>query len=88
MSLAELARQGGPPPPEVIQARLGAMLSIERAGLPTAVLAAFKHLASISNPEFYEKQRMRFSTWDTPRFISCYREDLEGLTFPPASPNE
>ena len=82
LSLAELARQGGPPPPEVIKARLGAMLSIERSGLPSAVVAAFKHLASIANPEFYEKQRMRFSTWDTPRFISCYGEDLEWLHLP------
>jgi hypothetical protein len=70
LSLAELASAGGPPPPPVIRARLGAMLSIERAGLPPAVVAALKHLGSIANPEFYEKQRMRFSTWDTPRFIS------------------
>ena len=82
VSLEELARRGGPPPPPVIRARLGAMLSIERAGLPPAVVAAFKHLASIANPEFYEKQRMRFSTWDTPRFISCYSEDLEWLHLP------
>ncbi len=82
VSLEELARRGGPPPPPVIRARLGAMLLIERAGLPPAVVAAFKHLGSIANPEFYEKQRMRFSTWDTPRFISCYGEDLEWLHLP------
>ncbi|HUP68449.1 MAG TPA: DEAD/DEAH box helicase family protein [Acidimicrobiales bacterium] len=63
----------------MIRARLGAMLSIERAGLPPAAITALKHLGSIPNPEFYEKQRMRFSTWNTPRFISCYREDLEWL---------
>nr|MBA3654497.1 DEAD/DEAH box helicase family protein [Actinomycetota bacterium] len=45
-------------------------------------MAALKHLGSIANPEFYEKQRMRFSTWNTPRFISCYREDLEWLYLP------
>ena len=82
LSPAEFARRGGPPPPAVIQARLGTMLSIERAGLPPAVVAALKHLGSITNPEFYEKQRMRFSTWDTPRFISCYAEDLEWLHLP------
>lgn len=58
------------------------MLSIERAGMPPAVIAALKHLGSIANPEFYEKQRMRFSTWNTPRFITCYREDLEWLHLP------
>jgi hypothetical protein len=82
LSLAELAGAGGPPPPPVIRARMGAMLSIERAGLPPAVVASFKHLGSIANPEFYEKQRMRFSTWNTPRFISAYGEDLEWLHLP------
>ncbi len=82
LSLADLARQGGPPPPPVIRARLAGMLSIERAGLPPAVMAALKHLGSIPNPDFYEKQRMRFSTWNTPRFVSCYREDLERLHLP------
>ena len=82
LSLAELAKAGGPSPPPVIRARLGAELSIERAGLPPAVIAALKHLGSIANPEFYEKQRMRFSTWNTPRFISAYREDLEWLHLP------
>lgn len=66
LSLAELAKAGGPPPPPVVRARLGSELSIERAGLPPAVVAGLKHVGSIANPEFYEKQRMRFSTWDTP----------------------
>ena len=30
-----------------------------------------KHLAAFQNPEFYKKQRMRFSTYDTPRVICC-----------------
>jgi hypothetical protein len=46
------------------------------------VIAALKHLGSIANPEFYEKQRMRFSTWNTPRFITAYEEDLEWLHLP------
>lgn len=81
-TVVELARQGGPPPPAKIRARLAGMLSIERAGLPPTVVAALKHLASIPNPEFYEKQRMRFSTWNTPRFVTCYGEDLEWLHLP------
>ncbi len=82
LSFADLANAGGPPPPAVVRARLGAELSIERAGLPPAVVAGLKHLGSIANPEFHEKERMRFSTWDTPRFISTYREDLEWLHLP------
>ena len=82
LTLADLARAGGAPIPPVVRARLSAMLSIERAGLPPPMLAALKHLGSINNPEFYEKQRMRFSTWNTPRFIRCYGEDLEWLHLP------
>jgi superfamily II DNA or RNA helicase len=82
LTLVDLANAGGPPPPAVIRARLGATLSIERSGLPPTLVAALKHLGSIHNPVFYEKQRMRFSTWDTPRFIRCYDEDLEWIHLP------
>jgi superfamily II DNA or RNA helicase len=61
---------------------MGAMLAIDRIGVPPALLAALKHAASLHNPEFYEKERMRFSTWDTPRFIRCYRETLDRLLLP------
>jgi hypothetical protein len=82
LSFADLAKADGPAVPATIHARLGAMLSIARAGLPPSVIAALKHLGSIANPEFYEKQRMRFSTWNTPRFITAYEEDLEWLHLP------
>lgn len=74
--------EGGPSLPPVIEAQLGSSLSIARAGLPPHFVAALKHLASLHNPVFYEKQRMRFSTWDTPRFIRCYTEDLEWIHLP------
>ena len=51
LSLAELARQGGPPPPPVIRGQTrGPTLSIERAGLPPAVIAALKHLGLDRQP--------------------------------------
>ncbi len=79
--LRDLAKDK-PKLPEVVHARMGAGLSIERAGLPPSLVTALKHLGSIHNPVFYEKQRMRFSTWDTPRFIRCYDEDLQWLRLP------
>ena len=82
LSLADLAAGDGPKPPAVIEGQVGGMLSIRRAGLPPALVAGLKHLASLANPEFFEKERMRFSTWDTPRFIRCYREDLEWIHLP------
>jgi superfamily II DNA or RNA helicase len=70
------------PMPEVVVGVAAAMLEIERSGLPPALLAALKHLASLHNPAFYEKERLRFSTWDTPRMIRCYGETLESLLIP------
>lgn len=71
-----------PAPPETIVAETGAMLSIDRIGMPPALLAALKHLASLHNPAYYEKERLRLSTWKTPRFLRCYGETLDRLLLP------
>ena len=66
------ATKVNPPLPPVVQAELGAGLRLATAQLTPAALATFKHAASIANPKFYELQRLRKSTWDTPRFIRGY----------------
>jgi hypothetical protein len=71
-----------PRAPATIVADAGPMLSIDRIGLPPALLAALKHLASLHNPAFYEKERLRLSTWKTPRLIRCYAESLDRLLLP------
>ena len=71
-----------PKPPDQVNAETGAMLGIERIGLPPALLSSLKYAASLHNPEYYEKERLRFSTWSTPRFIRCYRETLDRLFLP------
>jgi hypothetical protein len=43
-----------PKPPEVILAEVGPMLSVDRIGMPPALLAALKHQASLHNPAYYE----------------------------------
>jgi len=58
------------------------MLSLEKAGLPPSLLASVKHLACLHNPTFYERQKLRLSTYQTPRFIKCYQEDLSHLHLP------
>jgi superfamily II DNA or RNA helicase len=58
------------------------MLAVDRIGLPPALLAALKHAASLHNPEFYEKERNRFWTGNTPRLIRTYRESLDQLLLP------
>ncbi len=58
--------------PAVVRADLSAKLMIDIAQLTPAALATFKHAASMANPRFYELQRLRKSTWDTPRFVRGY----------------
>ncbi|CCG03593.1 TOTE conflict system archaeo-eukaryotic primase domain-containing protein [Blastococcus saxobsidens] len=65
-------------PPAVVQARLGATITVNAAELPPALLATLKHAASMPNPIFYERQRRRASTWGTPRFLRNYDETLTG----------
>ena len=71
-----------PQPPATIRATAGAMLALERSGIPPALLAGLKHLASLHNPAYYEKERLRLSTWRTPRFLRSYRETLDQLLLP------
>lgn len=74
-----LSSQATPP---MITADSGAMLAIDRIGIPPALLAALKHLASLHNPAYYEKERLRLSTWRTPRFVRCYAETIDQLLLP------
>jgi superfamily II DNA or RNA helicase len=68
--------------PAKIRRTIGADLAIARADLPPSLLAELKHLASLHNPLFYERQRLRLSTHQTPRLIRCYEEDLTHLHLP------
>lgn len=70
------------PAPVVVRAELAAGVAFDRIGLPAWLVAELKHVASLPNPEFFDKQRMRFSTWDTPRVIRCYHESLDRLQIP------
>ena len=68
--------------PAEIRCTIGADLAIARAELGPSLLAELKHLASLHNPLFYERQRLRLSTHQTPRLIRCYEEDLTHLRIP------
>ncbi len=67
-----------PPAPTVIHVGLGAGIRLEQAELTPALLASFKHAASMPNPLFYERQRRRISTWGVPRFLQSFDETLDG----------
>ena len=53
-------------------------LEIVIHGLPSSLITAFKRTATFANPKFFELQRMRFSTWNTPRYICCAELSEDG----------
>jgi superfamily II DNA or RNA helicase len=61
-----------------VRTRLGAGVRVELADLTPALAASLRHAASMHNPQFYEKQRMRASTWDIPRFLQFFDETIDG----------
>ena len=67
-----------PPAPPVLSVRLGAGIRLEQAELTPSLAATLRHAASMHNPEFYERQRMRASTYNIPRFLHCYQETIDG----------
>ena len=71
--------------PGQIEIELGSQLSIKIDGLPSAIFSALKRTATFANPVFFEKQRMRFSTWQTPRFIFCGEVLQDQLILPRGS---
>jgi superfamily II DNA or RNA helicase len=64
--------------PPVIHGRLGAGIRVEQSELTPAFLATLKHAASMKNPLFYERQRLRLSTWGLPQFLRSFEETLDG----------
>ena len=66
---AAFSSQIRPPAAPVLHVRLGAGIRARQAELTPALAAALRHAASMHNPEFYERQRMRASTYNIPRFL-------------------
>lgn len=57
--------------PEQIEFEIGSQLTIKLENLPSHLVAAFRRVATFANPKFFELERLRFSTWKTPRYIFC-----------------
>ena len=57
-------------------------LFIPVVSLPSKLVSCIRRIASFSNPEFFKKQALRFSTYDTPRFISLARIEGDYLSIP------
>jgi len=57
-------------------------LFIPVVNLPSKLVSCIRRIASFSNPEFFKRQALRFSTYDTPRFISLARIEGDYLSIP------
>lgn len=68
--------------PPSIEVVLSNRVFIKTEKLPSALVNQLKHLAAFHNPDFYKKQKMRFSTHDTPRIICCSGLDGGWLSMP------
>lgn len=58
------------------------ILYIPLTNLSAKCVNAFKRVAAFRNPEFYEKQNMRLSTYNIPRIISCSEMTDDYLALP------
>src|SRR5262249_47637807 len=57
--------------PEAIELVLGNQVYVPKDGLPPGLRNRLLRLAGFQNPEFYQAQALRLSTYGTPRIIAC-----------------
>jgi superfamily II DNA or RNA helicase len=65
-----------------VEVIFSAQISLSIEGLPSALIAKLKRIATFPNPKFYELQRMRMSTYPNPRFIFSGELSLDSITLP------
>jgi len=68
--------------PEQIDLVLGNQIYIPKAGVTPSLRNRLIRLAAFQNPEFYQAQAMRLSTFDKPRIISCCEDFPKHLGLP------
>lgn len=68
-------------PKQIVLTRAN-MLYIPLTSLSAKCVNVFKRIAAFRNPEFYEKQGMRLSTYNIPRVISCSEMTDDYLVLP------
>jgi superfamily II DNA or RNA helicase len=64
-----------------VTVRLDAQIHVPRF-LPAPILAGLRRLATFPNPVFHEKLRLRFPTFDTPRFLFAGEWHPDRLVLP------
>lgn len=59
-----------------------AQIEIPTEGIPACLVAALKRLGTLANPIFFQKQRLRFGTYNIPRFIFCGEVHPDRIVLP------
>ena len=68
--------------PKRVTAVLGNQLYLPKEGLPPSLVNRLVRIAAFQNPEFYQAQAMRLSTFGKPRIISCAEDYPHHLGLP------
>ena len=68
--------------PEQIEIVYSNQVYIPKEGLSPSLRNRLMRLAAFQNPEFYQAQAMRFSTYGKPRIISCCEDHPKHLALP------
>lgn len=74
--------------PSKVKMVMSNLIYVEKNGIPSPLLNQIKRLAAFQNPEFYKKQKLRLSTFLTPRVISCAEDFPKYLGIPRGCLNE
>ncbi len=70
------------PLPEQISLVVGNQIYVPKADIPPSLRNRLIRLAAFQNPEFYQAQAMRLSTFGKPRLISCCEDFPKHLGLP------
>ena len=70
------------PLPPKISIKLGNMIFVEKKDLPDVFLDRLMRLAAFQNPEFYQAQAMRLSTFGKLRVIACAEDLIHHIALP------
>ena len=57
--------------PSFLEVKVANLLYFEKASLPHSLANRLIRLAAFQNPDFFTKQSLRLSVWNTPRIIGC-----------------
>jgi superfamily II DNA or RNA helicase len=77
-----IARPLPAPTTDNVTATLAGRLEIPVAGLAAELRDRLRRTAAFANPMFFERERARLSTHNTPRVIACHEQTAERLLLP------